>query len=455
MATSSVVEDVAMAAGVSAPELAQERIFQNRRLAVALGAVILLAALVLLAPRLLYAMSHVTTDDAYVDAYPAVVSARVPGAVVAIPVHDGERVRKGQVIAKLDDTDARSAVIAAKQQLLSAQAALAQAEYDARSESRRHEAEAMRANALASQAGDRTRSLMLTARSNQAVARATQESITEAAAAVEAANAQIPAAKTRLDNAQSTLTRMQNLAKQGFISTTQVESAQNDFSTAQAALQSAIATAAQARANLTAMRAKANADVLQSDQARASAQAEKWGTTLAQSDALENSSDAFAAKQAAVQAQSAQVSVAKQALDLAEYKLSETVLRAPIDGYVASRPATVGQTLQSGDPAVVVMPASGVYVTANYKETQFDRIRDGAPADVHVDAFPNVTFYGHVDELGAASQAALSIAPDTRVTGNFVKITQRVPVRIVIDRSTASSPAPLRPGMSAEVSISH
>jgi membrane fusion protein (multidrug efflux system) len=140
---------------------------------------------------------------------------------------------------------------------------------------------------------------------------------------------------------------------------------------------------------------------------------------------------------------------------LAQYKLTETVLRSPVDGYVASRPATVGEALQSGDPAVVVMPAAGLYVTANFKETQLDRIRGGARADVHVDAFPKVTFYGHVDELGAAAQSALSIAPETRVTGNFVKITQRVPVRVVIDRSSASPAPELRPGMSAEVSIEH
>lgn len=420
-----------------------------------MAGIVLLAALGLLAPRLSYALSHATTDDAYVDAYPAVVSARVSGAVVAIPVHDGERVRRGQVIARLDDTDARSEVIRARQQLYGAQASLAQAQYEARSESRRYDAQALRAAALGSQAGERTRSLLLNAKSSKAAAAAAQESIAEAAAALTAANAQIPAAKTRLENARSNLDRMRNLARQGFISTTQVETAQNDFAQAGAFLQSALAGAAQARANLSAMREKADADTLQSDQAQASASAESYGQTLARSDALENSTDAMAAKDAAVRAQEAQVSAAKQALELAQYKLTETVLRSPVDGYVASRPATVGEALQSGDPAVVVMPASGLYVTANYKETQLDRIRDGARADVHIDAFPKVTFYGHVDELGAAAQSALSIAPDTRVTGNFVKITQRVPVRIVIDRSTASSAPELRPGMSAEVSIAH
>jgi membrane fusion protein (multidrug efflux system) len=455
MATSSVAEDVAMAAGVSTPEIARERSFYNRRLAIAVAALILLVALGLLAPRMLYAFSHVTTDDAYVDAYPAVVSARVAGAVVAIPVHDGEAVRRGQILARLDDTDASSEVIRARQQLLTAQAALAQARYEARAEMSRYNAEAQRATALGGQAGERTRSLLLTAQSNTAAAAASRENIAEAQASLDAANAQIPAALTRLKTAKSMRDRLQELSRQGLISTLQLENAENDFAQAQAALQSARSRVAEAHANLVAMRAKANADRLQSDQAQASARAEQYGEVLAQSDAMENSRDAMAAKDAAVQAQQAQVAAAKQALDLAQYKLTQTVLRSPVDGYVASRPGTVGEALQAGDPAVVVMPASDLYVTANFKETQLGRIREGARADIHVDAFPNVAFHGHVEELGAAAQSALSIAPDTRITGNFVKITQRVPIRIVIDRSPAASTALLRPGMSAEVSIAH
>lgn len=444
-----------MAAGVSTPEIARERSFYNRRLAFAMAGVVVLIALALLAPRMVYALAHVTTDDAYVDAYPAVVSARIAGAVVAIPVHDGEAVRRGQILARLDDTDARSEVIRARQQLLTEQAALAQAQYEARAEARRYDGETQRAAALGGQAGERTRSLLLTAQSDSAAAAAAQQSITEAQAGLDAANAQVPAAQTRLQTAQSMRDRLEDLGRQGLISTLQLENARNDFAQARAALQSARSQVAQARANLVAMRAKANADRLQSDQARASARAEQYGETLAQSDAMENSQDALAAKYAAVQAQQAQVAEARQALELARYKLSETVLRAPVDGYVASRPGTVGEALQAGDPAVVIMPSTDLYVTANFKETQLDRIREGARADVHIDAFPNVSFHGHVEELGAAAQSALSIAPDTHVTGNFVKITQRVPVRIVIERSASAVKASLRPGMSAEVSISH
>ncbi len=444
-----------MAAGVATPGIARERTLYNRRLVFAMAGVIVLIALALLAPRFFYAFSHVTTDDAYVDAYPAVVSARVAGAVIAIPVHDGEAVRRGQILARLDDTDARSEVLRARQQLLTAQAALAQAQYEARAEVSRYNAEAQRASALGSQAGDRTRSLMLTAQSNSAAAAATKQSIAEAQAALTAANAQIPAAQTRLRTAKNMLDRLNELSGQGLISTIQLENAQNDYAQAQASLQSALSRASESRANLTAMQAKATADQLQSDQARASARAEQWGQTLAQSDAIENSRDVVDAKNAAVTAQQAQVEAAKEALQLAQYKLSQMILRSPVDGYVASRPGTVGEALQAGDPAVVVMPAGDVYVTANFKETQLDRIREGAAADIHIDAFPKATFHGHVEELGAAAQSALSIAPDTHVTGNFVKITQRVPIRIVIDGAGMSPKVDLRPGMSAEVSILH
>jgi len=420
-----------------------------------MAGIIVLGALALLSPRVHYALAHVTTDDAYVDAYPAVISARVPGAVVAIPVHEGQQVRRGAVVARLDDTDARAQVIAARQALAAEAAALAQAQYDVRLEIRRLQAEAQRADALSAQAGDRARSLELSAKSNGAAVLAARQSIREAQAAYDAAQAQIPAAKTRLANARSRFARMQQFAPQGIIPPNELEAAQNEYAQAQAELQSALAAAAQAKANVAATRAKADADALQSQQAQASASAEQLGQTIAQSDALENSPDALAAKQAAADAHRAQVSAAKQALALAEYRLSETVLRSPVDGYVASRPGTVGEALQPGDPAVVVMPSSGLYVTANFKETQIDRVRDGARADVHVDAFPNVTFYGHVQEFGAAAQSALSIAPNTQVSGNFVKITQRVPIRVLIDRASLSPAPALRPGLSAEVSIAH
>jgi membrane fusion protein (multidrug efflux system) len=339
--------------------------------------------------------------------------------------------------------------------LRSAEAALAQAQYETAAATASHSAEAMRAGALEHQAGDMTRSFVLNAKSSEAAAAATRQSIAESAAALTAAQGQVPAAKTRLNNARSAYERMERLSRSGLISLMQVEAAQNEFAQAQAALQSALSSVAQARANLAGMRARAQSEELQWVEARSSAQAQAWGETLAQSEALANSADSVAAKQAAVSAQQAQVAAARDALALAEYKVKQTILRSPVDGYVASRPATIGEALQNGDPAVIVMPSSGLYVTANFKETQVERIRDGAAADVHVDAFPHERFSGHVQTLGAAAQSALSIAPQTQVSGNFVKITQRVPVRVIIDHGPAAALAELRPGMSVEVSVSH
>jgi membrane fusion protein (multidrug efflux system) len=444
-----------MAAGVSTTDVERERGLPRTQFAIAMAGVILLVALALLAPRLAYALTHETTDDAYVDAYPAVVTARVAGVAIAIPVHDGEAVRRGQILARLDDTEARAQMLSARQQLRSAEAALAQAQYEAAAAGTTHSAQAMRAGALEHQAGDITQSLVTNAKSSEAAAAATRQSIKEAAAALTAAEGQVPAAKTRLTNARSAYERMEGLLRSGLISLMQVESAQNEYAQAQAALQSALASVTQARANLAGMRARAQSDELQSVEARSSAQAQAWGETLAESEALGNSADTVAAKQAAVEAQQAQVAAARDALALAEYRLKQTVLRSPVDGYVASRPATIGQALQNGEPAVIVMPSSGMYVTANFKETQLERIRDGASADVHVDAFPHERFSGHVQTLGAAAQSALSIAPQTQVSGNFVKITQRVPVRVIIDGGPRAALAELRPGMSVEVSVAH
>jgi len=443
MATSTIANDV-VAAGVS-----------YKRYAIAAAALGVLLLCLLAAPRLLYALSHETTDDAYVDAYPAVVSARVAGTVVDIPVHPGQFVKRGTVLARLDDTDASSEVLRLQQALASARADLEQAKYEAADAFRHRSGELLRSSALAAQSQARSDSYRLQAQSSAQDASAMRDAIAQAKAAYDAALAAVPAAKTRLETAQAALARMQNVIKEGYVSTAQLEAAQNDAAQAQSAYQASLAAVQSARADYQAAQAKASAQTLQSQQLSSSAAAEAQGADIARVDAMESSTDSVAAKQAAVDSRAATVTATEQALKLAQYKLSETVLRSPVDGYVAARPAAVGQLLQNGDPAVVVMPTSDLFVTANFKETQFSRIRQGAEADVHIDSYPGVTFHGHVDALGAASQSALSITPNTQVPGNFVKITQRVPVRIMIDRVDGKLRTPLRPGMSAEVSVTH
>ena len=135
----------------------------------------------------------------------------------------------------------------------------------------------------------------------------------------------------------------------------------------------------------------------------------------------------------------------------AELNLSYTSITAPVSGVSGARALRVGQYVQSGTPLMAIVPLQSVYVVANFKETQLAHVRAGQPAEVVVDSFPGVVLKGHVDSLSPASGQEFSLLPADNATGNFVKIVQRVPVKIVLDDNPLVGR--LRPGMSVEATI--
>ena len=128
----------------------------------------------------------------------------------------------------------------------------------------------------------------------------------------------------------------------------------------------------------------------------------------------------------------------------AELNLSYTTIVAPIDGVVGNRTLRAGQYVQAGTQLMSLVPVSGAYVVANFKETQLTNVRAGQPVDVEIDMFPGKPVHGHVDSLAPASGQEFALLPPDNATGNFTKVVQRIPVKIVLD----SSSVPLRPGMS-------
>ena len=148
--------------------------------------------------------------------------------------------------------------------------------------------------------------------------------------------------------------------------------------------------------------------------------------------------EAAAARASALQAQ-------------AELNLGYTTITAPIDGVVGNRTLRVGQLVQAGTQLMSLVPASGAYVIANYKETQLTHVREGQPVDVSVDMFPGQVVHGHVDSLAPASGQEFALLPPDNATGNFTKIVQRIPVKIVLE---GGAPIELRPGMSVVPHIS-
>ncbi len=153
-----------------------------------------------------------------------------------------------------------------------------------------------------------------------------------------------------------------------------------------------------------------------------------------------------------VTAAAARMAAARSALETARLQLSYAVVTAPASGIVAKRAVEVGALVQPGQQVMSLVPDSGVWVTANLKETQVARVHPGARVDIEVDAYPGVVFHGSVESLSPATGARFALLPPDNATGNFTKVVQRVPVRIQVDPGQHPS-HPLRPGMSASVTI--
>jgi membrane fusion protein (multidrug efflux system) len=161
--------------------------------------------------------------------------------------------------------------------------------------------------------------------------------------------------------------------------------------------------------------------------------------------------DQVAAKQALAESSGAQVQEKEAALKQAEIDLGYTTLYAPVSGLVSQRSMEKGQTVSRGQSLVAIVPLDDVWVTANFKESQLAHMRAGQPVEIEVDAYGK-TFRGHVDSIAAATGARFSLLPPENATGNYVKVVQRIPVKILIDKDQDPEHT-LRPGMSVAPTV--
>ena len=240
-------------------------------------------------------------------------------------------------------------------------------------------------------------------------------------AAVTQADAQIISAQGDLDRARTDLQRRQALSASGAVSGDELTSAENRFSTAKAALTAAQAARAAALAN------------------RGAAQGSRSVNTAMISGAdVEHNPDVLAAK---------------ARLDAAELALSRTVIASPIDGVVAKKSVEVGQMVEPGTVAMQIVPTGQVYVDANFKEVQLSRVRVGQPVILTSDLYGGgVKFHGKVKGLSGGTGAAFSLIPAQNASGNWIKIVQRLPVRITLDPADVAA-HPLRVGLSMRATI--
>lgn len=374
-----------------------------------------------------YASTHEETDNAQVAGHLYQVASRVPGTVTAVAIEENQHVTAGSVLVRLDPTDYQVKV----QQ---SQAALVAAQQDARA-----------AQSSIALAGANTAAQLTTASGDLNDATA---AIANAEAALSEATAGVPVARANLAQAQAALTkakadydRYDALYQDGAIAAQQRDAAKAayDVALAQTAaarqqVQQAIARVAQARQGVD--RAKATRQSRQGD--------------LQQARATGNQTQVNRDRYAAATAQ-----IARQAADLraAQLQLSYTTIAAPVSGRIGRKSVEVGAQVQAGQPLMAIV-GDQLWIEANFKETQVQRMHPGEAVEIRLDAFPDRPFRGHVESLAPASGAQFALLPPDNATGNFTKVVQRIPVRIAIDPdSLRGYEAQVTPGMSANVSV--
>jgi membrane fusion protein (multidrug efflux system) len=285
-------------------------------------------------------------------------------------------------------------------------------------------------------------------RSSESAVNEAQARLESRRAAAAASRADVVAAESAQRKARRDLERMQVLMKNDYVSRREHDDAMAALESADAALEAARRRQAAFEKEVQQTEAEVASRVLATEQARQRV-AEVRGT-LARAESQQGQ---VSVKSAELARAEAELRAAQADLAVAELNLEHCVVRAPIDGVVAKRSVEVGQVVQPGQPLLALVPLDDVWVVANFKETQLTRIRPGQSAEIRVDSFPGIVFTGTVNSISAGTGSRFSLLPPENATGNWVKVVQRVPVKILLDGKAVGNPQPLRAGMSAVVTV--
>ncbi|MGH7727772.1 MAG: HlyD family secretion protein [Vulcanimicrobiaceae bacterium] len=424
----------------------------RRPILIAVAAIVLIVALVYGLRYLAYASSHETTDDAQIDSDQVQITSKIAERVDRIPVRTNQYVHKGDLLIVLDDRDERHS-LAQAQAAVAAQAAQARAAQEQVSLTRATQgAQNAQGSAGIAQAHAAIAQANAGANSAQQQIAVAQAQADAAKAQVKAAGDAVPAARQNLAKAAADLRRTSSLVRTGDVAVAQLDASQAAYAAAQASYAQAVADASAAEAQLDQAEQHVTAQRFEADASQAGVIEQQALLASAQGKLAESAAPArVPAQQAAASASQAQTQALMAQLRVARDKLAYTRIYAPIDGYVGQKNVEIGATVSPGQSLMTLIPSNGIFVTANYKETQVGRMHPGQPAAITIDAYPGVTFQGHVGSLAPASQNQFSLVPAQNATGNFVKVTQRVPVRIFFDHPDPRYP--LRPGLSVETSV--
>jgi len=412
----------------------------KRRIILPLVAIAVIIAAFFAIRYFAFAAHHVSTDDAQITGDITTISPKVKGQIRQIYVQENQSIRKGDLLVKLDDRDLVAAVRQAQAALAQAQSGKQAAVEAVPLQNSLTAAQVAQAQAGVLQAGGGVSAAQARTANARAAAQAAQ-------GRVALAIAQQNAVQAGLTKAAQDITRSKTLLAQGAISREQFDAAQAAYSTAAANVAGAAQSVDVARSAVQQAQQDVAAAQAAEQQSRALVQAGNAQVAQAQTGSGQS-----AIKTAQAQTSSAQVAAARAALDAAQLQLSYAAVRAPIDGIVSKKSVNVGDTVSPGQPLLAIADLGALRVTANLKETQLGKVRVGQPVQFSVDAYPHRVFKGKVQSISPATGATFALIPPDNASGNFTKVVQRVPVRIVVDGSTDRDHV-LRQGLSVNVTI--
>jgi membrane fusion protein, multidrug efflux system len=374
----------------------------------------------------LYFHNRESTDDAQVDGHITPVASKIYGRVAEVLVNDNQPVKAGQVIVRIDPGDYQAAVDQAK-------AAVALAEGEARSAG----VDVPRTSESVASGTSNADAQLSGAHADLVRAQATYDQAQTADLAVAEANVAHSRANAQL--AQADLTRFTPLVAKDEISKQQYDAAKANADATASALAADEQHLAQAKRNVDITGAMLEA-------AKARVEGAQAGVSSAHADQRR-----VAMRSADADAKLASVDRARAQLEAAQLNLSYCNVVAPVDGVATHKSVEPGQIVQAGQGLLVVVPLQNVWVTANFKETQLRYMKPGQKAEIKSDTYGK-TFTGHVDSISGATGAVLSLLPPENATGNYVKVVQRIPVKIILDPISPDI-AILRPGMNVEATV--
>lgn len=425
----------------------------KRRLLFAVIGVVLLIGAVVGVRYWLNSRHYESTDDAFIEGHATQVSPKVPGYIKKIYITDNQQVRAGDLLVEIDPRDYEA-------KLSQARAALSAA--IARSQASRASLALIRVTAgagvaQASAGVESARSGVVQARAAASVAQGHANQLLAAVGTAEAnvaqAKAQVVAAEAEAVRARADAVRYQTLFKEDVVSRQEFDRVVAADATAAAQLEAARKRVAAADAQVGEARAaqQAAADQYKQSLSQITGTQAQVGQATGRLSEANSAPQQVAVRQSEVETAAAEIEQAEAVVRQAELDLSYTKIYAPQDGRVTRKLVEQGALLQPGQELFVLVSAE-MWVVANFKETQLKRMRPGQAVEIKLDAYPGKIFRGHVDSLQTGTGSRFSLLPPENATGNYVKIVQRLPVKIVFDELPDSEHL-LAPGMSVEPEV--